>query len=260
MKRVKRRRSLCAPLLPVSPKEWRVLCATFSLFLTQKGGSSLRNILPFLPKNQGERDPLCAEFSLFPKEDRPFFAQSSPSLLRGIPLCAEFSLSPKGCTPGCDRCTQGVTGVPQGVTGVPRVCMVGIYLRVCMVGIYLRVVYLREAIPQGVLYPGRLYLRVYYASLCTMVGIYASLCTMVGRYLPVYTWYIPPCTPWVYPRTSRCLVYRSSCPVCVPLPADGALGSNLGITMGGRLSDPSGPQECERRWEPVAHSYSALPV
>ena len=68
----------------------------------------------------------------------------------------------------------------------------------------------------------RVYHRVYLAG-CILPYIpqgvpsrvYTSLYALLH---PGYTLYIP-----------CCLVYRSSCPVCVPLPEDGALGSNLGI-------------------------------
>ena len=67
-------------------------------------------------------------------------------------------------------------------------------------------------------------------------------------YHPGYTT-LPPCCP----------VYRSSCPVCSPLPDDRALGSNLRIRAGMRRIEPSFLLRCVVRKGTLRRVLSFLP-
>jgi len=96
--------------------------------------------------------------------------------------------------------------IPGYTPRVGRVVYTRLYPRVS------RVVYTR-------VYPRVVYTRVYisYMPPYVLCWVYTSLpCLLL--YTPGYTPYIPYCT-----------VYRSSCLTWCPLPAEGALGSNLGL-------------------------------
>jgi len=122
--------------------------------------------------------------------------------------------------------------------------------------------------------PWWVYLGVYLGG-DTMVGVprvyrgwciagYASLyprwCICLLTVLPYPPpWYMPPIPPWVYLPPYRTWCSTGSSGLGVALPAEGALGSNLGLIRENRRKEASLSPKVWGKSEASAQSYSHLP-